>query len=253
MAKLAVLILTFNEELHIEECMNSAAFADEIVVIDSGSTDRTVEMAENAGAKVAVRPMADGFAAQRNFALTQTDAEWVLFLDADERITEELAKEITSVVAQNEPVAYELLRYNFIFRQPMNHGVFRPDYSLRLYPRTAISWTGLVHEKAHVSCPVHRLKSKMLHYTYDDWERYFSKFNNYTTIMARKMYEEGKTASLAKLLFRPLWAFFRVYILQNGWRDGKLGLIFSINHFFYTFVKYAKLDYLYLKNGKPPR
>lgn len=245
MTKLAVLILTYNEEKHIAECIASASFADEIVVIDSGSTDATRKIAESLGAKVAIRSMTDGFAAQRNFALTQTEADWVMFLDADERITAELAAEVQDAVDRNEPAAYEILRHNYVFRRLLLHGSFRPDYSLRLYPRIAINWTGLVHETAHVTCPVRRLKAVMLHYTYDDWDRYFAKFNSYTGMMARKMFEQGKRAGLPEILFRTWWGFVRVYILQSGWRDGKLGLVFSLLHGFYTFVKYIKLDDLY--------
>jgi len=243
MVKLAVLILTYNEEPHIEECINSAAFADEIVVIDSGSTDRTEEIATSLGAKIAVRPMADGFAAQRNFALTQTDAEWVMFLDADERITPELAAEMRAVVDKNEPLAYQILRQNYVFHQRMKHGGFRPDFSLRLYPRNTITWSGVVHEAAHVTIPIQKLKSVMIHYTYDDWTRYFNKFNNYTSLMAQKSWEQGKRSSLVHITLRPWWAFIKVYILQSGWRDGKLGFIMAVFHFFYTMTKYVKLYY----------
>lgn len=242
MPRMAVLILTFNEKRHIAECIKSAAFADEIVVVDSGSSDETRQIAEGLGAKVVTRPMADGFAAQRNFALTQTEADWVMFLDADERITPELAAEIRAVVDKNKPLAYEILRHNYVFRRLLKYGSFRPDYSLRLYPRTAITWTGIVHEAAHVTCPVRRLTAVIIHYTYDDWDRYFAKFNSYTTIMARKMFEENKRVGLAEMLFRSCWGFVRVYFLHSGWRDGRLGLVFSVLHGFYTFVKYIKLD-----------
>lgn len=219
--------------------------ADEILVVDSCSSDETRAIAESLGARVVVRPMPDGFAAQRNFALTQTNCEWVMFLDADERITPELAVEIRDTVNKNEPYAFDILRLNHVFGKLMRYGGFRPDWSLRLYPRSVISWTGLVHEQAHVTCPRRRLKSPMNHFTYDDWNRYFDKFNRYTSIMARKMFEEGKRASLLEALFRSIWGFFRVYVLQSGWRDGRLGFIFSIIHFHYTFVKYVKLDDLY--------
>jgi glycosyltransferase involved in cell wall biosynthesis len=250
MKKLAVLILTYNEEAHILECANSAKFADEIVVIDSGSTDKTVELAESIGCRVVYRSMAEGFAAQRNFALTQTAADWVMFLDADERITPELAVEVRQAVKDDKPQAYEILRHNYVFRQLLRHGGFRPDWSLRLYPRTAISWEGRVHESAKVTCPVKRLKNIMKHYTYDEWSRYFAKVNNYTSGMAEKLFEKGKPAGLINILFRPLWGFIKVYIIQCGWLDGKLGLIFSILHAYYTFVKYIKLDYLYSQSKR---
>jgi len=239
--KLAVLILTFNEEKNIDECVQSVKFADEIILIDSGSTDQTCEIAEKLGAKFIYHPMDGGFAGQRNFALKETEAEWVLFLDADERITPELALEIKNVVEKDEQFAYEILRYNHVLGQPMNYGSFRPDFSLRLYPRTCITWSGLVHEKAQVSLPKRKLNNKMLHYTYSDWESYFTKFNKYTRLMAEKMIEEGKQATMFDIVLRPLWGFFRVYILQSGWRDGKLGFIMAIFHAYYTVVKYVKM------------
>jgi glycosyltransferase involved in cell wall biosynthesis len=242
MAKLAVLILTYNEAENIAPCIASAAFADEVIVVDSGSADDTAEIARRLGAKVATRKF-DGFGPQRNFALTQTDADWVMYLDADERITPALADEIRLTVNRNEPAACEILRHNFAFGERVLHGGYRPDYSLRLYPRTAVSWEGVVHEQATVTVPKRKLKNVMLHHTYTDWERYFVKFNSYTTLMARKMLEQGKRASMPHIIFRPVWAFFRVYILQAGWRDGKIGFILAACHYFYTMIKYVKLYY----------
>lgn len=243
MAKLAVLILTYNEEANIVQCVESAVFADEVVVVDSGSSDRTAELARKLGAKVVTRKF-DGFGSQRNFALTQTDAEWVMYLDADERITPALAAEMRSAVDRDEPAAYEILRHNYAFGQKLSHGGFRPDYSLRFYPRSAVSWEGVVHEQATVTVPKRRLRSVMNHHTYTDWDRYFAKFNNYTTLMARKMHEQGKRGGMLHIIIRPWWAFFRVYIIQSGWRDGKIGFFLSAFHFFYTMVKYVKLSYL---------
>lgn len=250
MSKLAVLILTLNEEKNIADCIATATFADEVVVVDSGSTDRTVELASALGAKVATRAMTDGFGPQRNFALTQTDADWVLYLDADERITPQLAAEIRKVVDAGEAAAYEIRRHNNAFGERVYHGGFRPDYSLRLYPRAAVCWNGLVHEQATVTVPKRRLGSVMIHHTYTDWDRYFVKFNSYTTLMARKMQEQGKRSTMAHIIFRPWWAFFRVYILQSGWRDGRIGFILAVYHFFYTMTKYVKLYYWQARNRR---
>jgi glycosyltransferase involved in cell wall biosynthesis len=249
MKKLAVLILTYNEEKNIDECVQSVQLADEIIVIDSGSTDSTVELAEKLGAKVVYHPMDEGFAGQRNFALQQTEAEWVLYLDADERITPELAAEIRTIVQKNEPYAYEILRRNVVFGQRVNYGGHSPDYSLRLYPREAIHWQGVVHEQAQVNLPILQTKNGMLHYTYTSWERYFFKFNQYTTLMAQQMGERGKKARITDIIVRPWFAFFRFYILKSGWRDGKIGFILAAFHAFYTMAKYVKL-YYWQKEGK---
>lgn len=242
--KLAVLILTYNEEKNIVDCINTVKFADEIIVIDSGSTDCTVELAESAGAKVVYHAMEQGFAAQRNFALTQTDLDWVMYLDADERITLDLAEEIKSIVHIDDKAGYEILRMNIVFGKMVKYGGHSPDYSLRLYPRTAIRWEGAVHEQAIVSLPIKRLKNVMHHHTYTDWDRYFFKFNQYTTLMAQQMYAKGKRAKFSDITLRPLFAFIRFYMLKSGWRDGKIGFIFAVLHAFYTMAKYVKLDYL---------
>ena len=242
--KLAVLILTYNEEKNIEECVASVSFADEIIVIDSGSTDQTCQLAEKLGVKFVYHPMDEGFAGQRNFALQQTGADWVLYLDADERITPELAGEIQEIVQKDEQYAYEILRNNVVFGQHVGYGGHSPDYSLRLYPRLAISWEGVVHEQAKVTLPIRKSKNGMLHYTYTSWDRYFFKFNQYTTMMAEKMLENGKKTKITDITLRPCFAFFRFYILKSGWRDGRIGFIMAAYHAFYTMTKYVKLYYL---------
>lgn len=242
--KIAVLILTFNEEKNISQCIESVNFADEVIIIDSGSTDNTLNLAGELGAKVVSHPMTEGFAGQRNFALLQTGAQWVLFLDADERITPELAIEIKAIIKENEQFAYEILRRNVIFGQEVSYGGHSPDRSLRLYPRTAISWQGAVHEQANVTLPIKQTKHSMLHYTYTSWDRYFFKFNQYTTMMAEKMLESGKKTKITDITLRPFFAFIRFYILKSGWRDGQIGFIMAVYHAFYTMTKYVKLYYL---------
>ena len=248
--RLAVLILTYNEEKNIGPCMDSAAFADEIVVVDSGSTDQTAAIVAEKGGKVVVHPMTEGFAGQRNFALTQTQAEWVLFLDADERLAPEVAEEVRRIMERGDAFAYEILRKNIVFGQPVFHGGHAPDWSLRFYPRAAIRWEGIVHEAAKVTLPVKRLQACMFHHTYQDWERYFFKLNQYTTMLAQKMHEAGKRASFSAICFRPLAGFFKFYVLKSGWRDGKMGFILAAFHAFYTMAKYVKLWTLQRKGGR---
>lgn len=244
MSDLAVIILTKNEEANIEDCIKSALFADEIIVIDSGSTDKTQVKAEALGAKFVLHPMTEeGFAGQRNFALTQTKAKWVFYLDADERLTQEAGEEIKIIAHSDKKAAYRIKRINVLFGQMMKHGGHAPDWSSRLYPRDSIHWIGKVHEHVETSLPYHDLVGVMHHHTYNDWERYFEKFNQYTTLMADLMYTQGKRASFADILFHPIFAFFRFYILRLGLLDGKQGLIFALNHYFYTMIKYVKLYY----------
>ena len=244
MSKLTVIILTKNEEANIEAAIESASFADEVVVIDSGSSDRTKELAEKSGARFIVHPMDEtGFAGQRNFALTQTESEWVFYLDADERFTAEAAIEIQQVIATNAKFAYKIKRLNIVFGQMMKYGEHGPDWCVRLFPRKDVHWVGAVHEAPHTQLPVGMISNTLHHYTYTDWDRYFEKFNQYTTLMAKRMLENGKQASFMDILLHPIFAFIRFYILRLGFLDGKQGLIFALNHYFYTMIKYVKLYY----------
>ena len=242
--KLAVIILTHNEERHIEACIRSASFADEILVIDDDSTDHTTELARAADARVISHPLAGDFAGQRNFALTQTDADWVFYVDADERVQPETEAELRRIMAEDERAVYEIKRINVAFGQRMYYGGHRPDYPRRFFPRDAVRWEGLVHERTESALPVRRLRGSLLHYTYTTWEHYFQKLNQYTTLMAERQYAEGKRASFLKILFDPPFAFFRFYILQRGALDGQLGFILAMFHGFYTMVKYVKLRYM---------
>ncbi|NLP41419.1 MAG: glycosyltransferase family 2 protein [Veillonellaceae bacterium] len=244
MNKLTIIILTYNEQRHIKECIESAKFANEILVVDSGSSDDTVRIAQDNGARVISHPITDGFAAQRNFALKQANTEWVMFLDADERITPKLAGEIIQAVKSDSVLAYEIPRRNIAFGHWLRYGGWYPDYCLRLYPRTEVVYDGIVHEKAIVNIAKQKLKYPLDHYTYDDWDRYFIKFNSYTTLMASQLYEKGKRANILSIVFRPIWAFFRTYILKLGFLDGKMGFIMAAFHYFYTMAKYVKLYYM---------
>jgi len=245
MTRLAVLILTCNEEKNIADCIKSASFADEIVVIDSGSTDATESIAVALGAHFCCHAMQeDGFAGQRNFALAQTEADWVFYLDADERLTDEAGREIRAMADKNESAAYKIKRLNLVLGQCMRYGAHLPDWSLRLYPRQAVHWRGVVHESAELSIPVRCLQEPMQHYTYKDWETYFRKFNQYTTLAAQNMKKKGARAGFAGILLHPLFGFFKAYVLRQGWRDGLLGFIMSVLAGFSTFVKYIKLRYL---------
>ena len=246
-----MLILTRNEEAHIEACIKSASFADEIVVIDSGSIDKTQAIAESMGAKFITHPMGeDGFAGQRNFALTQTTADWVFYLDADERIQEEAAREIRRIVSDDNPAVYQVERKNIVFGKMMHHGGHRPDFVYRLYPRTAIHWQGKVHEGIETDLPRKTLHNVLLHYTYTTWKQYFAKFNQYTSLAAQSMFERNKRVGKAGALGHAVFTFIRDYLLRGGFLDGFMGLTMSMMASVYTFVKYLKLINLYrLQDG----
>ena len=251
MSDLAVIILTKNEEANIDDCIKSALFADEIIVIDSGSTDKTQVKAEALGAKFVLHPMTeDGFAGQRNFALTQTQAKWVFYLDADERLTKEAGDEIKAIAYSDKKAAYRIKRINVLFGQMMKYGAHAPDWSSRLYPRDSIRWIGKVHEHVETSLSYHNLVGVMHHHTYNDWNSYFRKLDQYTDMMAEKMKYDGKKASISDITLRPVFAFIRAFVMKRGFLDGELGLIFSILHGYYTFMKYLKLRHYYIVKGE---
>ena len=242
MPRLAVLILTRNEETNIEDCIRSASFADEIVVIDSGSIDATQAKAEALGARFVVHPMDDGgFAGQRNFALAQTEAEWVFFLDADERIKADAARKIRQIVDRDEPAAYRVERHNVVFGQRMRYGGHRPDCVARLYPRTAVRWHGRVHEGIETSLPQKVLSACLDHYTYTTWKQYFTKFNQYTTLAAESLYDRDKQVTKWAALGHAFFTFIRDFFLKKGFLDGFYGMVMSIMAAVYTLVKYLKL------------
>ncbi len=249
MKRLAVLILTKNEENNIVDCIkNAQQVADEVVVIDSGSTDRTVALAQECGAKVAFRAWDDDFSAQRNFALTQTKAEWVLYLDADERLTDALVKKIQNI--KNEPLdhAYSIKRVNIAFGHEYHHGAFGPDRVSRLFSRTCVSYFGKVHEHPECSVPIVALSEAMQHYTYDSYASWWNKAGHYTTIWAKDAAARGKEATAGKAAGHALLGMFKVYILQGGFLEGSMGVIATLQHGIYTAMKYMKLAE-YKKNG----
>ena len=244
------IILTKNEERNIEDCITSIQCADEILVIDDESTDATVSLAENLGAKVISHPLQNNWAQQRLFAIEQAAFEWVLFVDADERISEELNASITKVVKE-EKRAYLLERHNVFHYNKATHGSMRPDKVLRLMPKDGTRIQGEVHEKFISSYPEAEIHGKLFHYTYDNWTQYLYKMNRYTSIAAEQYYEKGKHCSFVKdIILRPVWAFFKIYILQRGFLDGKIGFILSLYHYAYTVTKYVKLFYLERSNGQ---
>ncbi|MEG1727660.1 MAG: glycosyltransferase family 2 protein [Acidaminococcaceae bacterium] len=245
MSKLAVIVLTKNEEKNIADVIaNAKGCADEVVIVDSGSTDGTVTMAQALGARVVYRAWDHDFAAQRNFALTQTDADWVLYLDADERMDGEFIKQVKVLVEQNEPQQYLMTRCVVAFNYTFKYGIFAPDQVVRLFPRNAAIWKNKVHEHPESNLPKAIIGGAVLHYTYVGWQQWVDKINQYTTIWAEDNFAQGKKTSSGAAFYHALYGFIRAYILQRGFLDGWMGLYASCQHFFYTMLKYVKLYHL---------
>mgnify|MGYP004565327141 CR=1 FL=1 len=250
MNTVTAIILARNEEQHIAECIKSVQFADEILVIDDGSTDCTVSLATDLGATVICHSLNGDWSQQRRFGISQAHGNWILFIDSDERVSPELAADIRKAV-QGELRAYWLRRFNLFHHNKATHGVVRPDKVLRLMPRDGATVEGAVHETFISPYPQSILSGKLYHYTYDNWHQFFDKFNKYTTSAANKYKEQGKSCNfLGDIIVRPMWAFFKIYILQRGILDGKIGFLLSVYHMMYTMTKYVKLYYLNKFNGQ---
>lgn len=244
---LSVLILAKNEEQQIEACIRSASFAGEVVVIDDGSTDRTVEIASRLGARIVSHAMNGDWGAQQTFAIEQAACDWVYFLDADERMIPSLAERITQIVSEDDrTVAYANARLSYLWEQPIRHGGWFPDYVVRLFPKKGSSVEGVVHPAIRHPYREVRLPKKyyLIHYTYRDWEHYLNKMNLYSTLAAKKLHEKGKTPYFVNIFLHAAWAWFHMYIVRGGFLDGRIGFVLAMFHAFYTLSKYAKFYYM---------
>ncbi len=242
MPKVSVTVITLNEAEHIGAAIDSVAWADEIVVVDSGSTDGTTEIARTKGATVITRAWS-GYVDQKNFAADRASHDWIFSLDADERVPEALSAEIRALLS-TEPGArgYRMPRVSFYLGRWMRTTDMYPDYQLRLYDRRRARWAGrYVHESVKADGPVQGLRGELQHFAYRDLAHHFQTMDRYTTLAARQMFEEGRRAGFFDLMLHPPAAFLRNYLLRGGFRDGTAGLIVSAMNARYVGLKFAKL------------
>jgi glycosyltransferase involved in cell wall biosynthesis len=244
MVPLSAVLITRNEEDTLGDAIESVRFCDEIVVVDSGSTDRTQEIAREKGARVLVNAPWPGFVAQRNVAVDEARHDWVLALDADERITEELREEIQELRRRGFTAAgYRIPRAAFYLGRWIRATDWWPDPQVRLFDRRRARWEGeLVHESVKVRGPLLRLRSYMAHFPYRNVSDHLDKIDRYTTLWAQQMHAAGRRVRTLDLLFAPNWAFFRNYVLKGGLRLGRAGLTISVLNSYYTYLKLAKLE-----------
>ena len=241
MPKLSVTVITKNEAANITAALESVRWADEIVVVDSESTDETVALAQTLTDRVVVRPWA-GYVAQKNFAASLASHDWVLSLDADERVTPALAQEIQATLASPAHQAYRMPRVTWHLGRWIRTTDWYPDDQLRLYDRRHARWTGqYVHEAVSVDGSVGRLRGEIEHFAYRDISEHLETIDRYTTYAARQMKESGRHAGLLQIAGHPPLAFLRNYIARGGIRDGVPGLIISSLNAYYVFLKFAKL------------
>ncbi|HVY61295.1 MAG TPA: glycosyltransferase family 2 protein [Planctomycetota bacterium] len=244
MEKLSACIICVNEEANIRACLESVMFCDEVVVVDSGSRDRTVEIAREMGARVIERGW-PGHIEQKNFALEQATHRFALSVDADEVVTPELRESIRRALEPAEPACagWEVNRRTFHLGRFLDHGEWYPDWKLRLVDRSkGARWGGLnPHDRLAVEGRVGRLAGELTHYSYRDLRHHVDTVNSFTSIAAEAMDRAGRGAPVARMLLQPPADFFRNYVLKRGFMDGLPGLVAAIVSAFYVFLKYAKL------------
>jgi glycosyltransferase involved in cell wall biosynthesis len=239
---LSVTIITLNESDHIAAAIDSASWADEIIVVDSGSTDGTLDLARAKGATVATRAWS-GYVDQKNYAAGLARHDWIFSLDADERIPAPLATEVRELLAVEPSLrGYRVPRVTFHFGRWMRTTDFYPDFQTRLYDRRAARWRGRhVHESVAVDGAVGQLQNELQHYSYRDLRDQLDRINLYSTLAARQMHEAGRRANAFDLIVHPPAAFLRNYVLRRGFLDGTAGLTLSAVNAYSVFLKFAKL------------
>ncbi len=230
-----------NEEAHIRECLESVKWCDEIVVVDSGSSDKTVEIAKEFTSKVLYRPWT-GFIDQINFILQQATGDWVLCIDADERCTPELKEEIRTALANpGDTAGYELKRHTWYMGRWINHGGWYPDWKVRVLKRDGATCVGKEpHYRLQAKGPVARLSSDLQHFTYDNFKDQLKTVDRFSDIFAAEWSGKGRRFRLFKALTHPWFKFISCYFLKLGFLDGWAGFVIAITSAYYVFAKYVK-------------
>jgi len=244
MLKISVVMVTFNAQAHLPRVLSALSFSSEIVVVDSGSSDRTVEICREFGARVFTRAWS-GYGAQKNYAIEQARHPWILSIDADEVVSPELAREITALEESTRYAGFRIPRLNHYFSRPLYHGGQYPDLQLRLF-RAGMGRFNMrpVHESVEIQGPVGLLSGRILHYSYGTIAEYFEKFERYTSLEAERLAGAGERPTAIRLglqmFFKPAWKFLWRYLFKLGFLDGTAGLLAALFNSFTMIVSYAK-------------
>ena len=251
MGKLSVIVITYNEEKNIRECLESLTWADETIIVDSNSNDKTIELASFYTGKI-YRLQNHTYAQKRNLGIEKASGEWILWVDADERISTELKEEILAVVnlPQQDYSPFLIKRKSFFINKFIKHCGWYPDYSLRLFKKSSriMFDNARVHERPIYKGKTAKLRSEIIHYTDLTIEHYINKLNSYTTSSAEDLYEHGKKAGIFDIIFRPAFTFIKMYFLKMGLFDGYTGLVLCTLSSAHVLIKYSKLYFLNNKN-----
>lgn len=240
--RVSIVVITLDEEDHLRRCLESVAWADEIVVVDAESRDKTVQIAREFTDRVVSRPWA-GFATQKNFAVEQTTGDWVLSLDADEEASPELREEIAAAIADPQACdGYAIRRRNEFLGQWIRHGGLYPDWQVRLFRRGRGRFVErAVHESVNVEGTLGRLRGHLLHCSYESVTDFFDRANRYSSLAAGEWIREGRRVRARELVVRPLGRFVSMYALQRGFLDGRRGLLLAALYAYYVFMRSAKI------------
>ncbi|MDO6514984.1 glycosyltransferase family 2 protein [Neptuniibacter sp. 2_MG-2023] len=239
---ISIIIITKNEAHNIQDCLGSVSWADEIIVVDSGSEDGTQDICHKTVNCTLVETDWPGFGEQKNRALALASHEWVLSIDADERIDNALKDEILNAIEQSQYDGFEIPRHSQYCGRFIDHSGWTPDYVLRLFKREkAVFSDDKVHERVILNGKTHKLSNPMQHYSYENLEQVLRKVDQYSTLGAEQLYARGKRCGLGTALYKSFWAFIRTYLLRRGFLDGKHGVMLAISNAEATYYKYAKL------------
>jgi glycosyltransferase involved in cell wall biosynthesis len=240
--RLSVVVITLNEEDRIRECLASVGWADEIVVVDAGSEDKTVALARECTDHVFMRAW-DGFAAQKNFGIERATGDWILSLDADEQVEPALRDEIRAVLAAPDARdGYQLARRNIMWGRWIRHGRLYPDWQLRLFRRGRGRFVErAVHESVHVDGSVGRLRAPLLHRSYRDVGDFLRRADRYSTLAADEWTRGGRPFRAHTLVSAPLGRFLSMYVLHRGFLDGWRGFLLAVLYAYYVFIRSAKI------------
>jgi glycosyltransferase involved in cell wall biosynthesis len=243
--KISATIITYNEERNIARAIESLRCADEIIVVDSGSTDRTVELAQNLGATVIDSPW-PGYAKQKNLAAERAANDWILSIDADEAISEGLEGELWHIKKSGPQYdAYTMPRLAKYLGQWIFHSGWYPDRKVRLYHRAKATWKGdYVHESVEVTGTTGHLEGQLLHHTCDSLSEHLRTLDRYTTLAAEQIVDQTGHVPYWKMVFEPLWTFINTFFFKRGFLDGPEGLAIAYMAAFYNFLKYAKAKFM---------
>ncbi len=241
--KISCVIITLNEEENLKKSLPALSWCDEIVVVDSGSTDKTLDVCREFNCKTFNREF-DGYGSQKRFAVSKAENDWILSIDADEIVTEELQKEIINELSNEEiPYAgFQIPRTLYFLGKRFNHGRENKDFHLRLFNKNYGNYTDdNVHDRIVVNGKIKKLKNELLHYSYSSIHQYFEKFNSYTTKAAEALYKQGKKKSIGVIVISFPFYFIKSYFLKGNWLNGFQGFIWALFSSLYPVVKYFKL------------